>query len=226
MQSCDKQMWSFWPFWEEMSKKDICLNIQFLCIVNAQYSNDLKSIAGTCTCSIYNVLYGNLWKSPRYFLWQVYSERYVDQMGIIGYFPATVVKKTHTFVQDTVQIPTAVSIFVSFLEDNVFLFLLSGCQHLSHFIYSGDGLLLWLRRDRPKARLSSQVLLLVTLESRQLFSQAGVSDYVTLHPLVLSPVGMKTWTRSVLLCPQSDTPYCWVSLSFLSFLVLKIHFAQ
>lgn len=122
MQSCDKQMWSFWPFWEEMSKKDICLNIQFLCIVNAQYSNDLKSIAGTCTCSIYNVLYGNLWKSPRYFLWQVYSERYVDQMGIIGYFPATVVKETHTFVQDTVQIPTAVSIFVSFLEDNVFLF--------------------------------------------------------------------------------------------------------
>ncbi|XP_030297657.1 otoraplin isoform X2 [Sparus aurata] len=37
----------------------------------------------------------------------VYSERYVDQMGIIGYFPATVVKETHTFVQDTVQIPTA-----------------------------------------------------------------------------------------------------------------------
>nr|XP_046258048.1 otoraplin-like [Scatophagus argus] len=36
----------------------------------------------------------------------VYSERYVDQMGIIGYFPATVVKETYKFVQDTVKIPT------------------------------------------------------------------------------------------------------------------------
>uniref|UniRef100_A0A8C4GWV4 Otoraplin n=2 Tax=Dicentrarchus labrax TaxID=13489 RepID=A0A8C4GWV4_DICLA len=37
----------------------------------------------------------------------VYSDRYVDQMGIIGYFPATVVKETHTFVEDTVKITTA-----------------------------------------------------------------------------------------------------------------------
>ncbi|XP_028325033.1 otoraplin-like isoform X2 [Gouania willdenowi] len=31
----------------------------------------------------------------------VYSERYVDQMGIMGYFPAVVVKERHTFVEDT-----------------------------------------------------------------------------------------------------------------------------
>ncbi|XP_010743889.2 otoraplin [Larimichthys crocea] len=37
----------------------------------------------------------------------VYSERYVDQMGIIGYFPATVVKETHKFMEETVKIPTA-----------------------------------------------------------------------------------------------------------------------
>ncbi|XP_077351693.1 otoraplin-like [Festucalex cinctus] len=36
----------------------------------------------------------------------VYSDRYVDQMGIIGYFPAPVVKETQTFREDTVQIPT------------------------------------------------------------------------------------------------------------------------
>ncbi|XP_042358304.1 otoraplin-like [Plectropomus leopardus] len=36
----------------------------------------------------------------------VYSERYVDQMGIIGYFPATTVKETLKFTQETVQIPT------------------------------------------------------------------------------------------------------------------------
>ncbi|XP_034537714.1 otoraplin-like [Notolabrus celidotus] len=36
----------------------------------------------------------------------VYSERYVDQMGIIGYFPATVVKETQKFMEDTVKIPT------------------------------------------------------------------------------------------------------------------------
>ncbi|KAF7667939.1 hypothetical protein LDENG_00039280 [Lucifuga dentata] len=36
----------------------------------------------------------------------VYSERYVDQMGIIGYFPATVVKETQKFTEATVKIPT------------------------------------------------------------------------------------------------------------------------
>ncbi|XP_074501457.1 otoraplin-like [Sebastes fasciatus] len=36
----------------------------------------------------------------------VYSERYVHQMGIIGYFPATMVKETHKFAEDTVSIPT------------------------------------------------------------------------------------------------------------------------
>lgn len=45
------------------------------------------------------------------FCLQVYSTRYVDQMGIIGYFPATVVKETHKFVQDTVKIPATVSVF-------------------------------------------------------------------------------------------------------------------
>nr|XP_020459677.1 otoraplin [Monopterus albus] len=37
----------------------------------------------------------------------VYSERYVDQLGIIGYFPATVVKEIHTFKEGTVTIPTS-----------------------------------------------------------------------------------------------------------------------
>ncbi|CAL8255979.1 unnamed protein product [Lota lota] len=36
----------------------------------------------------------------------VYGERYVDQMGIIGYFPATLVKEALKFKKDTVQIPT------------------------------------------------------------------------------------------------------------------------
>ncbi|XP_038593222.1 otoraplin-like [Micropterus salmoides] len=36
----------------------------------------------------------------------VYSERYVDQMGIIGYFPATVLKETQKFTENLVKIPT------------------------------------------------------------------------------------------------------------------------
>ncbi|XP_037321297.1 otoraplin-like isoform X2 [Pungitius pungitius] len=36
----------------------------------------------------------------------VYSERYMHQMGVIGYFPATVVKETQTFTEDEVKIPT------------------------------------------------------------------------------------------------------------------------
>uniref|UniRef100_A0A673ZZ63 Otoraplin n=1 Tax=Salmo trutta TaxID=8032 RepID=A0A673ZZ63_SALTR len=39
----------------------------------------------------------------------VYSERYVDQMGILGYFPSNLVKETTKFKKDTdtVEIPTA-----------------------------------------------------------------------------------------------------------------------
>ncbi|KAK2921805.1 otoraplin-like [Channa argus] len=36
----------------------------------------------------------------------VYSDWNVDQMGIIGYFPATVVKETHKFREERVVIPT------------------------------------------------------------------------------------------------------------------------
>ncbi|XP_030628096.1 otoraplin-like [Chanos chanos] len=36
----------------------------------------------------------------------VYSDRYVDQMGIIGYFPSNYVNETHIFQKDTVEIPT------------------------------------------------------------------------------------------------------------------------
>ncbi|XP_029962773.1 otoraplin [Salarias fasciatus] len=36
----------------------------------------------------------------------VYSERYVDQMGIIGYFPAVVVNETQKFTEDTVAMQT------------------------------------------------------------------------------------------------------------------------
>ncbi|XP_061913550.1 otoraplin-like [Entelurus aequoreus] len=36
----------------------------------------------------------------------VYGDCYVDQMGIIGYFPATLVKETQRFREETVEIPT------------------------------------------------------------------------------------------------------------------------
>lgn len=36
----------------------------------------------------------------------VYSEQYMHQMGVIGYFPATMVKETQTFTEDEVKIPT------------------------------------------------------------------------------------------------------------------------
>lgn len=51
-----------------------------------------------------------------YFCWQIYSERYVDQMGIIGYFPATVVKETQRFTENTVKIQTTVSTLNSFMQ--------------------------------------------------------------------------------------------------------------
>lgn len=37
----------------------------------------------------------------------------MDQMGIIGYFPANVVNETHIFVPDTIKSPTNVSAFAS-----------------------------------------------------------------------------------------------------------------
>ncbi|KAM9804367.1 LOW QUALITY PROTEIN: otoraplin-like [Neosynchiropus ocellatus] len=37
----------------------------------------------------------------------VYSERYVHQMGVIGYFPATMVNETRIFSKDLAKIPTS-----------------------------------------------------------------------------------------------------------------------
>uniref|UniRef100_A0A8C1A0R2 Otoraplin n=1 Tax=Cyprinus carpio carpio TaxID=630221 RepID=A0A8C1A0R2_CYPCA len=42
----------------------------------------------------------------------VYGERYVDQMGVIGYFPSNYVNETHVFQKKTVEIPTTVSSYL------------------------------------------------------------------------------------------------------------------
>ncbi|XP_041922033.1 otoraplin-like isoform X1 [Alosa sapidissima] len=42
----------------------------------------------------------------------VYSERYVDQMGIIGFFPVNYVNETYTFQRDTVKLPTTDTEFI------------------------------------------------------------------------------------------------------------------
>ncbi|KAA0717600.1 Otoraplin Precursor [Triplophysa tibetana] len=44
----------------------------------------------------------------------VYGDRYVDQMGVIGYFPRNYVNETHIFQKKTVEIPTTVSAVSSF----------------------------------------------------------------------------------------------------------------
>lgn len=67
----------------------------------------------------FNVCYGNFLQRSCCFFWQVYSERYVDQMGIIGYFPATLVRETQKFMEDTVKIPTTVSKICDFLQGNI-----------------------------------------------------------------------------------------------------------
>ncbi|XP_076831468.1 otoraplin-like [Brachyhypopomus gauderio] len=36
----------------------------------------------------------------------VYGDRYVDQMGIIGYFPSNHVNETHIFEKKTIEMPT------------------------------------------------------------------------------------------------------------------------
>ncbi|XP_051771973.1 otoraplin-like isoform X2 [Ctenopharyngodon idella] len=36
----------------------------------------------------------------------VYGDRYVDQMGVMGYFPSNYVNETHVFEKNTVEIPT------------------------------------------------------------------------------------------------------------------------
>lgn len=61
---------------------------------------------------IINLIY-SFFMCHRVFVLQVYSERYVDQMGIIGYFPANVVNETHIFVPDTIKSLTTVSAFAS-----------------------------------------------------------------------------------------------------------------
>ncbi|XP_062852041.1 otoraplin-like [Trichomycterus rosablanca] len=36
----------------------------------------------------------------------VYGDRYVDQLGIIGYFPSNYVNETHIFKKKTIEMPT------------------------------------------------------------------------------------------------------------------------
>lgn len=60
------------------------------------------------------------WSRAASILRQVYSTRYVDQMGIIGYFPATVVKETHQFAQDTVTTSTTVGCVCIFGKEQRF----------------------------------------------------------------------------------------------------------
>lgn len=42
----------------------------------------------------------------------VYGERYVDQMGVLGYFPSNYVNETHIFEKKPVEIPTTDMDFV------------------------------------------------------------------------------------------------------------------
>lgn len=44
---------------------------------------------------------------------QVYGERYVDQMGIIGYFPSNHVNETQIFEKKTMEMPTTVNLLHS-----------------------------------------------------------------------------------------------------------------
>lgn len=83
---------------------------------------------------------------------QVYSTRYVDQMGIIGYFPATMVKETHQFAQDTVTIATTVSFRLFFFpkRNKCLMFEMLQCWLIDVFLLSGDGLLLRLGRGKLK----------------------------------------------------------------------------
>ncbi|KAJ1156766.1 hypothetical protein NDU88_009483 [Pleurodeles waltl] len=39
----------------------------------------------------------------------VYSDQYKDQMGVIGYFPSTVVKEGHVYQEAKKELPTTVS---------------------------------------------------------------------------------------------------------------------
>ena len=98
--------------WSNYVKEDICLILLFEMSENF---NDISLVWNVkyIKCILYNVVCGHFKESPCYllFIWQIYSERYVDQMGIIGYFPATMVKETQKFKEDTVKIPTTVSHF-------------------------------------------------------------------------------------------------------------------
>lgn len=84
-------------------------------------------------------------------LWQVYSTRYVDQMGIIGYFPATAVKETHQFAQDTVTISTTVS-HVCLFRKSWSPKIIPKLTVTFFFFLSGVWLLLRLRRGKFKSQ--------------------------------------------------------------------------
>lgn len=85
----------------------------FIALDVAKHLNILKFCANVTELNV--LCFDLLWRTC-FCPWQVYSKRYVDQMGKIGYFPATIVKETHRFVQDTVKRPTTVSMFFTFIS--------------------------------------------------------------------------------------------------------------
>lgn len=90
-------------------------------LINFNWSENMQNIqlsvwVETCAAN-WMFLWSFVYRDCSVFNFQVYSDRYVDQMGIIGYFPATMVKETFKFVKDVVTIPTTVSIILLYLSE-------------------------------------------------------------------------------------------------------------
>lgn len=86
-----------------------------MCFLNSSLQREPESTGLEVYVSLYlTFLSADLTANPEItaaaLLLQVYGEHYVDQMGLIGYFPSNHVNETHVFQKKTVEIPTTVSI--------------------------------------------------------------------------------------------------------------------
>lgn len=54
----------------------------------------------------------NYLRNHNSFVLQVYGERYVDQMGVIGYFSSNYVNETQIFMKKTIEMATTVSMLL------------------------------------------------------------------------------------------------------------------
>ncbi|XP_048392642.1 otoraplin-like [Stegostoma tigrinum] len=100
-------------FMDKLAKRKVCADVDCIYVISIGRVVD-DYIAPDCR--FLNLKEGQLiyvysklvreWKGGEFWSGIIYSEEPVDEMGVVGYFPSTIINEQHVFQNTTVQLPT------------------------------------------------------------------------------------------------------------------------